>query len=392
VKILFVNEGDSAGTQGQGRFDSIVRQCSVEHGWATPSFMTMKPMAGWNLRWASGVSGPLWRRDLDFQTARWHAAQALRVRTALARTLRSQRPDVIHMHPHTAAFALGGLTDLPPYLASVDSEIWEWRRMAIWQAVRPWSRMAMGSSLWRQRKALARAAAVVPWTEWAAAGVRRAAPTATVVVQHPGLDLAHFRPGPAERTGFRALFVGARFRAKGGYDLLEALAPWLDKGQAHLDIVTPDAIPELAGVTVHRLSGADPALLDLFRRASCLSLPSHGEAAPWVVLEAMACGLPVIASRVGAISEFVGSGATGILVDAGDVGALRLALASLINDRDYAEGLGAAARARCEERFDARSNTEALLQLARLVSGAPGPPGAASAVAESMRGLRREAR
>jgi glycosyltransferase involved in cell wall biosynthesis len=370
VKILFVNEGDSAGTRGQGRFDSVVRQCSVDHAWARPSFVTMKPMAGRGLRWASGLSGPLWRRDLDLQTARWHAVQALRVRRALARTLHSHRPDVIHVHPHTAAFALADLAELPPYLASVDTEIWEWRRMAIWQAVRPWSRMAMGPSLWAQRKALARAAAVVPWTEWAAAGVRRAVPSATVAVQHPGLDLARFRPGTAQRTTFRALFVGTRFRAKGGYDLLQALAPLLEKGQVHLDLVTTDAIPQVAGVTVHRLSGGDPALLDLFRGASCLCLPSYGEAAPWVVLEAMACGLPVIASRVGAISEFVNDGTAGILVDAGDVSALRQAVTSLINDRDYADGLGAAGRARCEERFDARRNTEALLRLASSVAGA----------------------
>jgi glycosyltransferase involved in cell wall biosynthesis len=199
------------------------------------------------------------------------------------------------------------------------------------------------------------------------------------VVQHPGLDLNHFRPGTAERDGFRALFVGARFGAKGGNDLVEALAPWLEKGQAHLDIVTPDAVPPFPGVTVHRLSGGDPALLALFRRASCLCLPSYGEAAPWVVLEAMACGVPVIASRVGAISEFLRNGAAGILVDPGDVAALRQALTSLIEDRAYAEGLGAAARAECEERFDARRNTEALLQLASLVSGASSAPMAAAA-------------
>jgi alpha-maltose-1-phosphate synthase len=376
VKILFVNEGDSRGTRGQGRFESIIRRHAPQWPGVSPAFMTLQPLSGRWLRAASGLAHPLWRRDLDLQAARWHAIQALRARAALAHVLSREPADVLHIHPHTAALALGGAAELPPFLVSVDAEIWDWRQMAIWQEVRPWSRAAISPSLLAQRTALDRAGKVLAWTSWAADGVRRAAPSAHVVVQHPGLDLKYFRPGErrdaAGEVPFRILFVGARFVRKGGQDLLAAVRPWLDSGVARLDIVTPDELPDRPGVTVHRLTGADPRLLQLFRASDCLCLPSYGDAAPWVVLEAMACGLPVVASRVGAIPDFLDDGRAGIVVAPGDVRDLRGALASLMADRARARDLGAAARARCEEHYDARRNTARLIDLAQEIAGPRG--------------------
>src|ERR1700741_4945357 len=231
VKILFVNEGDSRGTRGQGRFEAIVRRYGPQTPGVSAGFLMLRPPSGRQLRVASGLAHPLWRRDLDFQAARWHAVQALRARATLARVLAHADADVLHIHPHTAALALGDLRGLPPFLVSVDAEIWDWRRMAIWQKVWPWSKAAITTSLIAQRRALTRAAKVIAWTSWAAAGVPRAAPRAKVVVQHPGLDLEHFRPGARDRAGrddaFQVLFVGARFHRKGGGDLLAALRPWL---------------------------------------------------------------------------------------------------------------------------------------------------------------------
>lgn len=369
LQALFLNEGDSSGTRGQGRVEMIMRRYVAEADGVDAHFARLLPPRGIKLRAASGLIAPLWRRDLDFQASRWHAIQALRVRAMLDHALRVQIPNVIHVHPHTAGLALWGQRKLPPFVLSVDAEIWDWRQMEIWQPVRPWSKTAMTTSLLAQRRALERAATVVAWTDWARDGLARAAPRARIAVQHPGLDLDRFRPAePTPRRRPRILFVGGRFARKGGNDLIRALQPILAEGAAELDIVSPDEIPSAPGITVHRLGAGDPELLHLFQQADIFCLPSHGDAAPWVVLEAMACGLPVVGSCVGAVPEFLDDGRAGVLVNAGDVRALRRELAGLISDGPRREQLGAAARRRCELRYDARPNTASLLGVMRAVA------------------------
>ena len=128
VNVLFVNEGDSQGTRGQGRFEAILRRHVPQSPGVSAAFVMLRPLSGRWLRMAGALAHPLWRRDLDFQTARWHAVQALRARSALAHILHRERPDVLHIHPHTAALALGEMPNLPPFLLSVDAEIWDWRQ------------------------------------------------------------------------------------------------------------------------------------------------------------------------------------------------------------------------------------------------------------------------
>jgi glycosyltransferase involved in cell wall biosynthesis len=82
-----------------------------------------------------------------------------------------------------------------------------------------------------------------------------------------------------------------------------------------------------------------------------LVCPSTLEATPYVILEAMAAGIPVVASRIYGIPEIVVDGVTGILVDPAVSGALGAALASLARDRSVGSRMGAAGRKRCEEHF-----------------------------------------
>lgn len=113
-----------------------------------------------------------------------------------------------------------------------------------------------------------------------------------------------------------------------------------------------EAAAERAGVTdrVELLGHRhDPAAeLD---RADVLALPSAAEACPMAVLQGMARGLPVVASRAGGIPEVVRDGRDGLLVRTGDDRALAAALVRLRDDRALRRCLGAEARHRVERTF-----------------------------------------
>lgn len=90
---------------------------------------------------------------------------------------------------------------------------------------------------------------------------------------------------------------------------------------------------------------------ELLSACDALVLPSTLEATPYVIVEAMASGLPVVASNVYGIPELVRDGETGILVDPGARDDIVRAVASLAGDRDRLARMGSAARRRYEELF-----------------------------------------
>jgi len=89
-------------------------------------------------------------------------------------------------------------------------------------------------------------------------------------------------------------------------------------------------------------------------RARMLVLPSRSEGIPLTVLEAMACGLPVVGTRVGGLPEVVEDGVTGLLVPPADPAALAAAIVQTWSDPDRLDRLGHAGRRRAEECFDVR--------------------------------------
>src|SRR5260370_32455556 len=82
---------------------------------------------------------------------------------------------------------------------------------------------------------------------------------------------------------------------------------------------------------------------NLMRQSRLLCLPSHGEGTPNCVMEALSCGLPVVATRVGGIPDIVEHEKTGLLVDKGDVDGLAAALVTLLGDARQCTRMGQAA-------------------------------------------------
>lgn len=122
---------------------------------------------------------------------------------------------------------------------------------------------------------------------------------------------------------------------------------------------------------LHFLGFCDNAW-NLFPAFDAFVLASRTEGWPLSIMEAMALGLPVIATTVGGIPEMVDSGKTGILVEPEDVNELSKALVRLATDRPLADKLGEAAAIRAREHFDANTmiaKVEAVYQ--QLLHGGP---------------------
>ncbi len=229
----------------------------------------------------------------------------------------------------------------------------------------PWDRL---KRIWN-RRAFRRAAALITWSEWARASLIRdyGIPSEKVRVIPPGVDLSLWRPAKGEKASerLRMLFVGAHFARKGGDVLMSAfraLGP-----QAELDIVTPDTegIPQTDGnLRVHRnLAINSSELRGLYAAADLFVLPTLNDCTPLVILEAMASGLPVVSTDIGAIREQVIQGETGLLVRPGDAADLAGVLRSLAEDPDRRRRMGRAARARADERYCAKRNYGQVLGL-----------------------------
>jgi glycosyltransferase involved in cell wall biosynthesis len=103
------------------------------------------------------------------------------------------------------------------------------------------------------------------------------------------------------------------------------------------------------------LPGERDDVPDVMRGLDCFVLPSLAEGISNTILEAMACGLPVLATAVGGNMELVDDRVTGALVAGADVEALAAGLIAMAADPARAAAMGRAGRARVERHFSLRS-------------------------------------
>ncbi|HEY0070535.1 MAG TPA: glycosyltransferase [Chloroflexia bacterium] len=192
-------------------------------------------------------------------------------------------------------------------------------------------------------------------------------------VTYNGVDISQFKPGAEAATVRRELGLGpedvvigtvGRLTAdKGGQDDLiwAANELRLSHPNARLLIIGDGPLrPDLEKYATELgmldsgaalFTGTRNDIAHLLGAMDVFVLPSHKEALPVAVLEAMAMCLPVVATRVGGLPEVVQDGSTGLLVEPGDRPALRDALARLLSDRELAHRLGASGQARVHAHF-----------------------------------------
>ncbi|MFF3463542.1 glycogen synthase [Streptomyces sp. NPDC001984] len=251
------------------------------------------------------------------------------------------------------------------------------------EPLRPWKAEQLGGgyalSGWSERTAIEAADAVI-----AVSGAMRedilgcypALDPARVHVVHNGIDTTLYRPDPGtdvlDRLGVDpgrpyVLFVGRITRQKGVPHLLRAVRDIDPAAQvvlcagapdtAEIDREFRDLFQELSRVRegVHWIPQMlpRPDVIQLLTHASVFVCPSVYEPLGIVNLEAMACGTPVVASRVGGIPEVVEDGETGLLVALDDdfESSLARALDSVLGDPAAARLMGEAGRERAVGEF-----------------------------------------
>ncbi|MGZ8694217.1 MAG: glycosyltransferase family 4 protein [Gaiellaceae bacterium] len=173
-----------------------------------------------------------------------------------------------------------------------------------------------------------------------------------------GVDVERFGGDPAPVPG-RVVWVGRLASAKRPDVALEVGAELRRRG-VEVDLVLvgdgPDReeaerlLAELPAGSA-TLAGRRSDIPELLREASCLLLTSEYESCPLGVIEAMAAGVPVVATAVGGLPELVTDGEHGLLAPAGDVGALADAVQRLVRDPDAAHAMGAAGRERARQKL-----------------------------------------
>lgn len=205
------------------------------------------------------------------------------------------------------------------------------------------------------RMVLQRADAVIAVSQSTAAAALRLSSRSALPLQiiPTGVDLSHFRPAVAtHRSGetLRILGVGNLVPEKGFDVLLDAVAALPADARVEVQIIGDgrESTPlkrraARLGLDRARFDGVVPPsrMPEAFRSADIVVVPSRSEGLGQVAIEASACGVPVVATRVGGLPEVVHDGTSGLLVPPNDARALSAALARLHRDPALLAKLGA---------------------------------------------------
>lgn len=336
---------------------------------------------GIDSRWAllrdAGPEGEALRaRGLPLETglgpSRWAPHNVMR----LAAYLKGVRPQALYLLDHQNAVVTGVLA---ARLAGVPRRFLAVHTTGLWGSDERSVRPSLPRGVRTVLPAITRVVAVADAQARYLREVERV-PAARIIVIRNGIDVAAFAPGPERTARAEALrqelaprtagvaaapgpilgVVAALRPEKGHALLLAALAPlWARLPGMCLLLVGEgpergalEAAVQAAGLGGRvRFLGNRPDVADLLALFDVVALPSHPavETLPLAVMEAMAAGKPVVATRVGSLAELVDDEVTGRLVPPNDAAALGAALEPLLADAALRERYGRAGRIRAAE-------------------------------------------
>lgn len=201
------------------------------------------------------------------------------------------------------------------------------------------------------------------------------------------VDTEYFNATPVIDDKPQALFVGKLNRTKGAWVVAEFAQQLLERNpELTLVLAGMDSMEnhrsvreamaarvsdEVRGRLVFPGRLSRDQVREAYRRARVVVVPSLSEACPMVVLEAMAMGRPLVASRRGGIPELVEEGANGFLADPGSPLSFVAPIEALLHDRDAAARMGGRGRERAVARYSPDGVMRAVLEGYEAVLHAP---------------------
>ena len=199
------------------------------------------------------------------------------------------------------------------------------------------------------------------------------ADTRQVVSIPNGVDASRFHRGGRARTQRPVVVSVGRLDSQKGYDvLIEAAKLCADRGVDAEFVIAGDGprrqeleqkIADYRLASKVQLVGRTDDVRGLLTAADVFVSSSRWEGMPNAVLEAMAAGLPVVATAVGGTVELVVHDETGLLVPPGDAGAIADAVTALVSDPTYRASLGKRAHTRVMTHFTWERNVAAFSAL-----------------------------
>ena len=300
----------------------------------------------------------------------WTVRAGLRARRLIRSQYRRTGIDAMFIHTQVPAVFVGGWMRRIPTIVSLDATPAQYDQLGEFYAHQTSSARTERWKKLVNTRCYQRAAHVVAWSSWTRDGLvaEYGIDHDSISVIAPGVDVERWRRRDVvpDASPVQILFVGGDLERKGGRLLLEAAAilradPGVPAFQLHLVTRTPVDDPD---VIVHAdMTPNSPELIALYHRSHVFCLPTFGDCLPMVLSEAGVAEMALVSTDVGAISEIVRDGSTGLLIPPGDLDALVGALKRLIIDPDLRRALGGQARDLVMREYDARINADRVIDL-----------------------------
>ena len=310
-------------------------------------------------------------QNLDFNRFRIMTGIAYMVKRLVARKLSQGDYSVLHLHTQLIALLSVDFMKNLPTVVSIDLT----GVQASQEKTEPSFRWTHTPNVLLEKRVYEAAARIITTSEFARKSVIedynidskkvKVIPYVVKIELFSSID----RSKKAPKTRYSILFVGGDFKRKGGEDVLEVfLTAFSDLAELHLVTYTPVECQH-PHVHIHRdIRAYSPEWLNLYSQADVFVMPTYADAFATVFLEAMAAGLPVIASQLPQIYEVVSDGETGFLVPSGDRHALAYKIRYLIENPILGRQMGEKGRRVAEQKFNAQTNFQTLESIFREIS------------------------